>query len=466
MMMMSLKERLLGPPAPRAALHFLRADFSPALLRLQREMPSPLPRLVLRIILGLLAVLLVWSTFGRLDVVAVAPGKLVPMTYLKVVQPAESGIVKQLLVQEGDEVKAGQVLVRMDRAVSEADSRSFANELAVKRMQLRRIDAELAGKPMQQQSGDSPEMFAEVAAQYRARRQAYLDGLEAEQAALAKADQDYRAALQQEAKFARIVPLVQAQDAGWQQLVKEGFAGKLMALDKTSVRVEQEQELAAQHHAVQSLKANLDQSKKKIAQITSTYHSQLLNERVEAAAQLHKLQQDSDKQSHRESLLELRAPQGGIIKDLATHTAGTVVQPGTILMTLVPRDEPMQAEVSVANLDAGFVQMGQKAKIKLVPYPFQEYGMVEGKVIHISPDSTEPAGQGENKPPSLTAEQKQVGYRTLVALKTPYLEADGKRYHLSPGMQVTAEIHLGTRTVLGYLLSPVRKVVFEAGREM
>lgn len=458
-MVMSLKERLLGPPAPRE-------DFAPALLRLQREMPSPLPRLVLRIILGLLAVLLVWSIFGQLDVVAVAPGKLVPMTYLKVVQPAESGIIKELLVREGDEVKAGQVLVRMDRAVSEADSRSLANELAVRRVQLRRIDAELAGKPMQHQSGDAPEMFAEVLAQYRARRQAYLDGLEAEQAALAKAEQDYHAAVQQEAKFTRTVPLVQAQDAGWQQLVKEGFAGKLMALDKTRVRVEQEQELAAQRHAVQSLQANLDQSKKKIAQITSTYRSQLMNERVEAAAQLHKLQQDSDKQSHRESLLELRAPQGGIIKDLATHTAGTVVQPGTILMTLVPRDEPMQAEVSVANLDAGFVQTGQKAKVKLVPYPFHEYGMVEGKVVHISPDSTEPMGQGENKPPSLTAEQKQAGYRTLVALKTPYLEVDGKRYHLSPGMQVTAEIHLGTRTVLEYLLSPVRKVVFEAGREM
>lgn len=92
--------------------------------------------------------------------------------------------------------------------------------------------------------------------------------------------------------------------------------------------------------------------------------------------------------------------------------------------------------------------------------------MVEGKVIHISPDSTEPSGQGENKTPSMTDEQKQAGYRTLVALQTPYLEVDGKRYRLSPGVQVMVEIHLGSRTVLEYLLSPVRKVVFEAGREM
>jgi HlyD family secretion protein len=94
-------------------------DFSPPLLRLQRESPSPLPRLVLRVVLGLLAALLAWAVFGRLDIVAVAPGKLVPQTYLKVVQPAEAGIVQELLVREGDVVGAGQVLVRMDRRISE-----------------------------------------------------------------------------------------------------------------------------------------------------------------------------------------------------------------------------------------------------------------------------------------------------------------------------------------------------------
>lgn len=125
----------------------------------------------------------------------------------------------------------------------------------------------------------------------------------------------------------------------------------------------------------------------------------------------------------------------------------------------------MQAEVTVANIDAGFVNAGHKAKIKLVPYPFQEYGMVEGTVTHISPDSTEQQAQGEAKQSPGSDQPKEAGYRTLVALKTPYLEADGKRYRLSPGMQVMAEIHLGTRSVLEYLLSPVRKVVFEAGRE-
>lgn len=456
--MTSMKERLLGLTAPAD-------DFAPAILRLQRESPSPLPRLVLHGVLALLLVLFLWSAFGRLDVVAVAPGKLVPMTFLKVVQPVESGIVKELLVREGDEVKAGQVLARMDTLVSEADSSSLENEVAVKRLQLHRIDAELTGAAMKRGKDDPAELFAQVSAQYQARRQSYLDALDAEKAALAKAEQDYGAATQQETKLTKVVPLLKAQDDGWQQLVRDGFSGKLLAMDKTKARIEAEQELEAQHHAVQSLRSAMEQSKKKIAQITSTYRSQLQNERVEAEAQHHKLQQEWNKQSHRQALLELKAPQDGIVKDLATHTAGTVVQPGTILLTLIPKDEAMQAEVSVANLDAGFVEAGQKAKIKLVPYPFQEYGMVEGTVSHISPDAAEPQAQGEAKQSPGAEEPKQAGYRTLVALKTPYLEVEGKRYRLSPGMQVAAEIHLGTRTVLEYLLSPVRKVVFEAGRE-
>lgn len=458
---MTLRERLLGLTAPPE-------DFNPPILRLQAVAPSPLPRLVLRIVLGLLAVLLIWAAFGRLDIIAVAQGKLVPMSYLKVIQPAESGIVAELLVREGDAVKEGQVLVRMDRHVSEADSRQIENDLTIKRLALRRIDAELAGKSMQRQKGDPPGLYAQVEAQAQARRQAYHDALGAERALLEKAEQDYRAALQQEKKLANTLPIARDQEAGWNQLKKEGFAGRLMALDKTRARIEVEQELAAQGHTVDSLKAAIEQSRKKIAQITSNYRQQLATDRVEVEAQLLKLAEEREKQSHRHGLLELKAPQSGIIKDLATHTRGTVVQPGTILMTLIPQDEPMQAEVWVANLDAGFIQEGQKAKIKFVTYPFQQYGMGEGEVTHISPDATEGGDPNARRATQGNAGEPPIqpaGYRALVALKAPFLESDGNRYRLSPGMQVAAEIHLGTRTVLEYLLSPVRKVAHEAGRE-
>src|SRR5262245_61118557 len=115
-------------------------DFSPAILRLQRDPPSPLPRLLLYLLLALVGGLMAWAIIGRLDVIAVAPVKLVPTSYTKVVQPADAGIIKEILVREGDLVEAGQVLVRMDASLSQADTRQIGSQLMVTGLQLRRID--------------------------------------------------------------------------------------------------------------------------------------------------------------------------------------------------------------------------------------------------------------------------------------------------------------------------------------
>src|SRR5512140_3262217 len=114
-------------------------DFAPAILRAQHENPAPLPRLVLYIALALFAVMLVWACFGRLDIIAVAQGKLIPGSYVKIVQPADSGVIRDILVKDGQEVRAGQVLMRMDTQVSDADSATVDNDLHLRLLQLRRI---------------------------------------------------------------------------------------------------------------------------------------------------------------------------------------------------------------------------------------------------------------------------------------------------------------------------------------
>jgi len=190
----------------------------------------------------------------------------------------------------------------------------------------------------------------------------------------------------------------------------------------------------------------------------------LQNERIDAEAQYHKLRQDWEKQAHRHALLELKAPQDGLVKDLATHTLGSVVAPGTVVMTLVPEGGGLLAEVWVTHLDAGLVEVGQTAKLKLTAYPFQQYGMMSGRVRHISPDASESAGE-KNAKNAGVQDQPTSSFRALIELPEPFIEAQGKRYRLSPGMQVNAEINLGTRTVLQYLLSPVQKTLHEAGRE-
>ena len=441
-------------------------EFAPAALRAQREPPSPLPRAVLYTVLALFGVLLVWAAAGRLDIVAVADGKLVPQSFLKVVQPSEAGIVQEILVREGDEVREGQVLMRMDTRLSDADRKVVQNEIAVRRLALRRIDAELAGAAMARRPGDPPELYAQVDAQQRARAQAYRDALETERSALARAQSELRSALEVEAKLRRTGPLYREQEEAWERLTKEGFAGRMYLLERQRQRIENEQDLQAQTHTISALRANIAQSEKRIAQITSNYRQQLQNDRVETEAALHKLEQDWDKAQHRHGLLELKAPASGVVKDLATHTRGTVVTPGTVLLTVVPRDEPLLAEVWVSNVDAGFVREGQPVRVKVATFPFQKYGMVDGRVRTLSPDSSDPqaARPGDSSVPR-PGPASGPNYRALIELAATHLDVDGQKLPLSAGMVTSAEIVLGTRSVFEYLLSPIRKTLSEAGRE-
>ena len=442
-------------------------DFSPPLLRLQERPPAPLAGWMLRSLIVLLAGFLLWAAFGRLDIVAVADGKLVPSSYLKIVQPAEQGIVREILVKEGEKVDAGQILIRMDAAMTQADVKAIQADYDNKRLAIRRINAQLLGKSFARQRGDPSELYSQVAAQYAANVRAYENALAQERAVRDKAQHDLAAAEATKTKLEQVLPHYIEQERAFEKLTQDGFAGRIMATDKRRERIEKEQDLRTQESTIRSNRAVMEQADQKIAQITADYRRQLQTERVDLAAQLQKANQELAKLSHREALLELRAPQAGIVKDLATHTAGTVVAPGTILMTLVPEGDRLVAEVWVSNQDVGFVRAGQPVKVKLVAFQFQKYGLLDGKVLHVNADATE-APSPNTRSDALTGRDRPMGplaFRALIELASQELLANGQRYVLQPGMQVAGEIKLGTRTIFDYLLSPVQKAFLEAGRE-
>ncbi|HEX5337936.1 MAG TPA: HlyD family type I secretion periplasmic adaptor subunit [Gallionella sp.] len=457
-------------------------DFSPGLLRIQAQPPTPFARTLLYILLILLGLLLIWSIFGKLDVVASAEGKLIPQSYLKIVQPSEQGLIRDILVEEGQLVTAGQTLMRMDPTLSEADGKTLESDTQGKRLDLRRIDAELSGRFFAKQPGDPEIAYAQTLAQYRANRAAYESALAQERSLRDKAQSDLAAAEEVRTKLIKTLPHYRNQDAAYEKLVKDGFVSRIMATDKARERIEKEQDLKSQEYLIQSAQASLAQSTRKLAQITADYRRQLQAERADIDDKLDKAQGELTKHRYRRALHELKAPQecggnaaqqpdtrrpspgGCIVKDLATHTVGTVISPGTILMTLVPSDEILRAEVWVGNQDVGFIHTGEPVKIKFAAYQFQKYGMVEGQVAHLSADASD-ANQQQQQAGAKTGSNLPFAYRALVDLKAQHLIADGMRHNLTPGMQVTAEIHLGTRSILEYLLSPVLGAFQEAGRE-
>lgn len=435
-------------------------DFAPDLLAIQERPPARMPRVVSLCVVALVGVLLIWAALAKLDIVASAEGRLVPQTFTKIVQPAEAGVVTDILVQDGDLVKAEQVLLRLDARSPQSDLSSLKTDLALKQLTLRAIVAEVGGKPFSQLTGDPTALYQQVSRQFDARRQAYQDSVAQETELLNKLRADLEAAQHVQQKLSTTLPTYQRSAEAYEKLNRDGFVGEIAAAEKRRDFVERQQDLRSQDASVASIQASIAQSRQRIAGLHSSYHSQLENERSSLLSELNKTGNELNKSIIRSGLFEIRAPQNGIVKDLMVTSRGAVVASGALLMNIVPMDEPLQVEVLLKNEDVGFVTVGQSVRVKIAAYPFQKYGMLDGVVSMVAADSVDPRQQTAAQP------QTALTYRALVRLSKQQLQPpDGTRLELSPGMLVTAEIHQGERSVLEYLLSPLKKVGAEAARE-
>ena len=437
------------------------AAFHPGRWRSASGSASPAAARMLYTLLAALVCVVGWVALGRLDIVAVADGRLVPRIALPIVQPVDQGVVREVLVREGDTVTAGQLLLRLDSALSDADVRALAAQSVAGELQLRRIDAELADRPFVRHDGDRDDAYALAAWHYAANRDAYRGNLAMETAARARLEQELRAATVVEGKLAGTLPIVRTTVERFRTLRREGFVSELHALERERELIEREHDHRAQLHAIDGLQQGLRQAAARIAQVTAAYRAALRAERAQAAERHARVVEELAKERWRNAHIELRAPQPGIVKNLGSPTPGTVVPRGAVLLTLVPLDEELQAEVLIGNADIGFVREGQQARVKLVGYPFQKYGLLDGRVLRVGPDAI-----GENAVaagPATAAAQS--AYRARVALAHQALAFDGTLLPLASGMQVSAEIRLGARTLLEYLVAPVSRAWHDAARE-
>jgi HlyD family secretion protein len=264
-------------------------------------------------------------------------------------------------------------------------------------------------------------------------------------------------------KLEATLPSYERSADAYDKLANQSLVGSIQAEEKRRDAIEKAQDLESQRASVAALSASLLQQEQRITQLKSAYESDLNQLRMDTVSRVTRLQQDSHKLTYQHGLLELRAPQAGIVKDLATTTVGAVVQPGTVILNLVPANEPLQAEVMIDNQDIGFIREGQPVRIKLAAFPFQKYGMMDGVVKTVSADvsqsrDTKANSTDDTKPQSLE-------FKAIVELGTQKLQTARQQMNLAAGMSVSAEIIEDKRTVFEYLLSPVQRVVSEAGRE-
>ena len=429
------------------------ATFLPAALEIIERPVSPTARATTWLLLVALVITMLWLTFGRIDVVASAPGRLIPAENVKLVQPAEAGVVRAILVREGQRVRAGQPLVELDPTVSTAEAAQAGKALETAQLDVARAQAVLRGLDGHDLAFRAPAGTAPaVAATQAALAHAELDEILAATAGHASDSQAAtsarREALGQATKLEETLPLIDQELAANEELFAKGYVSKLHIYEirrqrLTSLR-DRDIALTTADRAGHQMMAARSQANQSRAEA----RSRILGDLAKAEAEANLRQEELSKASRRSSLQQLLSPVDGTIAQLAIHTVGGVVEPAKPIMIVVPRGGPLVAEVKLLNRDAGFVRVGQAVALKLDAFPFTRYGTLRGKIESVSSDATEDEKLG-------------LVYTARIRLSRP----TNAVVRPVSGMAVTADVRTGERSILSYLISPIDEARQEAAHE-
>lgn len=441
--------------SPERVAHELA--FLPAQLELVETPAHPAPRWAMRIIAVLAVLIVLIGIFGRLDIVVTAKGKFVPGARVKVIQPAMTGVIREILVRDGERVRAGQLRVRLDTTQSAADADKATSS---------RIDAELGAAPatalLAAQRDNRPLVVAPVEGASPIRMQEaqrfadgafreYQDRISSARAELLKRQAELESVEHEVAKLRATAPLARQQAADYKSLAVDKYVAQSDYLDKEQTALGQEHELAAQRSHVRELMAGIGGQRAEIDSISSRFRREQLDELEKHTQQAAQTRGDETKAQTRQALLSLTAPVPGTVQQLATHTLGGVVTTAQSLMEIVP-DDTLEVEGQLQNKDIGFVSAGQVVAVKVDAFPYTRYGFVSGTVESVSNDAVQ---------------DKKLGlfFPVRIRLSTDRIRVENKWIALTLGMEVTADIKTGKRSVAAYFLDPLVESAQESLRE-
>jgi hemolysin D len=432
-------------------------EFLPAALEIVEKPASPGLRLLMLLLCGLFTLALLWSIFGRVDVVAVATGRTIPAANVKLVQPLETAVVRASHVRNGQRVRRGELLIELDPTTATADESQAAQGLMAARIAQARNDALLAhlqGRPAVFRA--PPGTPAQVVATQNELVRSKVAEYEAQRAALvqqrAQRTAELRAAEAEVQKLRQTLPLMEQQLAARRDLAARGHFSRLRLLEYEQLRIEHIQNIEVQESSAQRSRAAIANIDAEMAGLRENFAGEAATELSGAETESGLREADLARSARRRQLQQLRAPVDGIVQQLAVHTVGGVVEPAQPLMVVVPSGTEVEVEAQVLNKDIGFVREGQSVRVKFEAFPFTEHGWIDGTVETISRDAVEDERLG-------------LVYNARIRLSRNYIMLGERRQRIGPGMAVQAEVKTGRRRIIQYLLSPISETVTEAGRE-
>ena len=398
----------------------------------------------------------IWMWLGTLDIVSLTSGSVVPSSQVKTIQHLEGGIVSKIYIKEGQRVLANQPLLDLESTDSKANVGEMLVRLATLTVKMARLRAESNGSEviifLSEVEKRTPKLVQQERALFKARRESYLSGFASQQGLVLQKEQVIEQVTSRLVHSENKLKLLQEQISISDELLKDELTNRynhITLLKDESILLSQIDEDKA---LIKGSEASLVEAQEKLNEIRLGYQANSRGELEESRREHGELSQRMEKLKDSLKRTVLRAPVDGTIKTLNVHTVGGVIRPGEVVIEIVPVDDILLIEVKLPPQDVGFVQVGQTAQIRLASADATRLGKLDGKVIHISPDS-------------IVDEEGVAFYKVRIETEQNFFERNELKYFLSPGVQVSAGIVTGERTVFEYLFEPFLGGMEKALRE-
>ena len=442
---------------PRVDRNREEREFLPAALEVLETPASPAGRSAATLICALFCVAVAWSWFGHVDTVAVAQGRIVPGGRVKLIQPLEVGVVREIHVREGQRVHAGDPLVDLDPTESEVDLDQTRRVLEESKMEFARAQYSLRRLMGETVALERPEGVDDALFEVQRERlaseirllEARLATLDSETDRLGAARAGERAQID---TLAPLIEIAREHERSLRELFEKRLGARGPWFESRRELAVRERELVGHRHRIRQLDSEIAATARRREEIVAEFLRHAAASRVEALARMEQSRLELRSALLRAERNRLRAPVTGTVHRLSVHTVGGVVRAAEPLMAIVPEGVALEVEADVLNRDVGFVEVGQPVEVKVEAFPFTRYGLIEGEVAHLSADAVVDDTSGPVYPMKvkLAEERIRVGDRWV---------------GLSPGMTVAAEIRTGKRRAIEFFLAPLLRYRSEALRE-
>jgi len=403
----------------------------------------------------LFVVVLIWASIGKVDIIVEAEGKLIASSRNIVMKPLERTVIQEINVVVGQTVKKGEVLITFDPTFNQADEERLSAQYKSLAAQFNRLKAEFEDKSFTGELDKTRDSLWQAVI-FRKRRKFYLEkmnyfkhNINRIKAAAHTTEESY---LKQEERMKTLVKIETMFDTLYQ---KKAISHKQL-LETQISRLQMETDVDQLKNRISELQHELLSAEASKNSFIEEWDKTVSEEMVDIERKMSDAHKKLDKAKRLNSLDKLRSPCDAIVHDISQLSAGSAVREAESLITLVPINCKIEAEVNISPRDIGQVKIGDSVRIKLNAFPFQKHDTLDGKLRLISEDTFQDESGARG--------QKSFAYHSRITV-TGKLTNVPNNFRLIPGMELKAEIKVGKRRIITYLIHPFIKALDESFRE-